>query len=130
MGPFALDNLKGYEHFAKEAQVGDIILTGKNFGAGSSRPQAVDCFIALGISCLLAKSYGAIYERNAINAALPILTYTPQQLEALQLKQWDVIEVDFISGRICNVSNNTSSFIRPFFDAQNEIYQKGGLLGK
>ena len=130
MGPFALDNLKGYEHFAKEAKAGDIILTGKNFGAGSSRQQAVDCFIALGISCLLAESYGAIYERNAINAALPILTYTPRQLEALQLKQWDVIEVDFISGRICNLSNNTTSFVLPFFDVQNEIYQKGGLLGK
>ena len=44
-----LDNLKGYEHFAKEAKAGDIIVTGKNFGSGSSRQQAVDCFVALGV---------------------------------------------------------------------------------
>jgi len=53
----------------------------------SSRQQAVDCFLSLGIQCILAESFGAIYERNAINAALPILTYNPVALsEAEQLR--------------------------------------------
>jgi len=46
MGQYALDNLKGWEDFAKRAHPGDIVLAGKNFGAGSSRQQAVDCFRA------------------------------------------------------------------------------------
>ena len=129
MAQYAFDNLKGYEHFAKEVQTGDIILTGKNFGAGSSRQQAVDCFTALGISCILAESFGAIYERNAINAALPILTYNSEQILFLQLEDKDLVSVDFLSGTICNLSKDKTSKINPFFDVQNEIFQKGGLLG-
>ncbi len=129
MGQYAFDNLKGYEHFAKEAKPGDIIVTGKNFGAGSSRQQAVDCFIALKISCVIAESFGAIYERNAINAAFPILTYSLEQLKELQLEDKDEISVDFITGEVHNITKNKSTHIRAFFDVQNEIYQKGGLLG-
>jgi 3-isopropylmalate/(R)-2-methylmalate dehydratase large subunit len=72
MGQYAFDNLEGYEDFAKKAQAGDIVVVNKNFGAGSSRQQAVDCFKALGVQAIVAESYGAIYERNAINAAFPI----------------------------------------------------------
>ncbi|MFC2121457.1 aconitase/3-isopropylmalate dehydratase large subunit family protein, partial [Bacteroidota bacterium] len=71
MGQYTFDNLKGYENFAKKAEQGDIVLTNKNFGSGSSRQQAVDCFKSLGIQCVIAESFGAIYERNAINAAFP-----------------------------------------------------------
>ena len=74
MGKYTFDNLKGFEDFSKKARPGDIIVTGKNFGAGSSRQQAVDCFKSLGISAIIAESFGAIYERNAINAAFPIIT--------------------------------------------------------
>ena len=42
MGQYTFDNLKGYEDFAQKAKPGDIVITGKNFGAGSSRQQAVD----------------------------------------------------------------------------------------
>jgi 3-isopropylmalate/(R)-2-methylmalate dehydratase small subunit len=73
MGQYALDNLKGWEDFAQKAQAGDILVAGKNFGAGSSRQQAVDCFRALGIGCIVAESYGAIYKRNAINSGFPIV---------------------------------------------------------
>ena len=52
---------------------GDIVITGSNFGCGSARQQAVDCFAALGVSLIIAKSFGAIYERNAINAGTPIM---------------------------------------------------------
>ena len=42
MGQYTFGNLKGWEDFAQKAKHGDIIVTGKNFGAGSSRQQAVD----------------------------------------------------------------------------------------
>ncbi|MBU3929049.1 MAG: 3-isopropylmalate dehydratase large subunit, partial [Bacteroidetes bacterium] len=87
MGQYIFDNLAGYEDFAKRVKPGDIVITGKNFGAGSSRQQAVDGFATLGVQAILAESFGAIYERNAINAAFPILTY--KSLEALELKDGD-----------------------------------------
>ena len=74
MGQHALGNLQGWEDFPQKVSPGDVVLTGRNFGSGSSRQQAVDCFASLGVSLLVAKSYGAIYERNAINSGFPILT--------------------------------------------------------
>ena len=128
MGQYALDNLKGYEDFAKKAQPGDIIFTTKNFGAGSSRQQAVDCFLSLGISAIVAESFGAIYERNAINAAMPILTYKTGLLEELQLEQGDRVRVNFTTGEVSNLSKDKSVVINKFYDAQMQIYRNGGLL--
>lgn len=128
MGQYAFDNLKGYEDFAKKAKTGDIIITSKNFGAGSSRQQAVDCFTSLGISCILAESYGAIYERNAINAALPILTYKPENLMAADIQNGDRIKVDMVNGKMTNLKNNKTVEIDKFTDVQIAIYKNGGLL--
>ena len=77
----------------------------------------------------LAQSYGAIYERNAINAAMPILIYSPEEIAPLKLSNKDIVSIDLMTGEIKNLTKNTASFIHPFFDVQNEIYQKGGLLG-
>lgn len=92
MGQYALDNLKGYEDFAKKAQKGDIVIAGENFGSGSSRQHAVDCFEALGCSCIAAKSFGAIYKRNAINSGFPILII--EELDLPALNTGDVIQMD------------------------------------
>ena len=128
MGKYAFDNLEGYEDFAKKAQPGDIIITGQNFGSGSSRQQAVDCFKALGISAILAQSFGAIYERNAINAAMPILTYDAKMLEELDIKDGDTIRVDFVKGEVTNLKNNKTYKINPFSEVQLDIYKNGGLF--
>ncbi len=126
MGQYAFDNLKGYEDFAKKAKPGDIIITQKNFGAGSSRQQAVDCFTSLGIHCIIAESFGAIYERNAINAAFPIMTYS--SIDDLELSEGDTVKVNYETGEITNIKNNKTIKANPFSDVQMEIYQNGGLF--
>ncbi len=126
MGKYALGNLKDYESFAAEANKGDIIITGKNFGAGSSRQQAVDCFSSLGISCIVAESFGAIYERNAINAAFPILS--SPELGNLEFKNGDQVHVNIKTGEILNKRNGISIRATPFSEIQMEIYQNGGLF--
>ncbi|MEI6434523.1 MAG: aconitase/3-isopropylmalate dehydratase large subunit family protein [Bacteroidota bacterium] len=128
MGQYAFDNLKGFEDFAKKAKTGDIVITQKNFGAGSSRQQAVDCFLSLGISCILAESYGAIYERNAINAAMPILTYNPEIINLVELQNGDPIRVDFVTGTLTNLRNQKTTQVDKFYAAQLAIYKNGGLL--
>ena len=126
MGQYAFDNLEGYEDFSQKVKKGDIIIAGKNFGSGSSRQQAVDCFKALGVQAVIAKSFGSIYERNAINAAFPILTY--DDLSALKPEDKDEIELNFETGKIKNLSKGTEAKITPFYEVQAEIYQKGGLF--
>jgi homoaconitate hydratase family protein/3-isopropylmalate dehydratase small subunit len=127
MGQHTFDNLKGFENFAKKAHPGDIVVTGRNFGSGSSRQQAVDCFMSLGIQAILAQSFGAIYERNAINAAFPILTY--KSLKVIELGDGDTLRIDLKTGTLANLKNNKSVRAEPFSDIQLEIYQNGGLLG-
>ena len=126
MGQYTFDNLEGWEDFAKKAEKGDIVITGKNFGAGSSRQQAVDCFISLGVQIVIAESFGAIYERNAINAAFPILTYS--DISSIGLKQRDRVKIDLLSGILTNVENGKSVQIEKFSSVQIDIYKKGGLL--
>lgn len=58
--------------FAAEAQPGDIILAGRNFGMGSSREQAAQALKLRGIVGVVAQSFAGIFYRNAINLGLPV----------------------------------------------------------
>lgn len=128
MGQYTFDNLKGYEDFAKKALPGDIVITAKNFGAGSSRQQAVDCFKSLGVQAIVAESFGAIYERNAINAAMPILTYSEAQMQELGIATGHTIRLDFATGELQDLDTGRTISINPFYKAQMEIYRNDGLL--
>src|SRR2546430_11093858 len=53
--------------FAGRTQKGDVIVSGFNFGTGSSREQAVTCLKAKGIPLVIAASFSQTYLRNAYN---------------------------------------------------------------
>lgn len=126
MGQYSFDNLIGFEDFAKKALPGDIIIAGKNFGSGSSRQQAVDCFVSLGIQAIVAESFGAIYERNAINAAFPIVTC--KKISDLELTVGDYIRINLLTGELTNLRVVKTVSAEPFSEVQYEIYQNGGLF--
>ncbi|TAJ11110.1 homoaconitate hydratase family protein [Marinilabiliaceae bacterium JC017] len=126
MGQYTFDNLAGWEDYAAKTEVGDIVITGKNFGAGSSRQQAVDCFKALGNQAILAQSFGAIYERNAINAGFPVLVY--DDLSVLELIDRDTIRIELEAGKVTNLRNGKQVKVKKFSEVQMAIYQKGDLL--
>jgi 3-isopropylmalate/(R)-2-methylmalate dehydratase large subunit len=126
MGKHAFGNLKGRENYALQSEAGDIIITGKNFGSGSSRQQAVDCFKALQNQAILAQSFGAIYERNAINAGFPVLTY--EDLGSLELQDRDLVIIDLEKGTIQNKRNNQRATISKFSEVQMKIFKTGDLL--
>ena len=48
-------------------------MAGKNFGCGSSREQAPEIIKALGIKCVIAKSFARIFFRNSINNGLLLI---------------------------------------------------------
>ena len=127
MGQYALDNLKGWEDFTKRAQPGDILLAGVNFGAGSSRQQAVDCFRALGIGAIVAESYGAIYKRNAINSGFPIVVLPDLSQIYRQFKDGDQLEIDLETGKL--LLNGEQAFrAEPLSKVQMDIYRAGDLF--
>jgi len=55
--------------FQDIAEAGDIIVAGRNFGAGSSREQAATALKYRGISMVIAASFSQTYLRNAFNNA-------------------------------------------------------------
>lgn len=134
MGQHALGNLEGYEDFAQRAQPGDIVLTGANFGAGSSRQQAVDCFASLGVQLLLAESYGAIYKRNAINSGFPIMSAEglTEATRAGSTEPWvqtgDRLKVELETGRIDNLNSGEVFQARLMSQVQLDIYKAGSLF--
>jgi 3-isopropylmalate dehydratase small subunit len=125
MGQYTFDNLKGYETFAQQSKPGDVVIVGKNFGCGSSRQQAVDCFKSLGIAAIIAESFGAIYERNAINSALSILT---AENITNKIKQFDTLTIDLNTATITDTTQNITIQALPFSKIQQEIIRRGGLL--
>lgn len=58
---------------ASQIKPGDIIVAGKNFGCGSSREQAPEIIKALGIRCVIARSFARIFFRNSINNGLLLI---------------------------------------------------------
>jgi len=115
--------------FVRTVSERDIIVSGNNFGAGSSREQAVTCLKASGISCIIAKSFARIYFRNAINEALP-LVISPECSEFV-LKNPEIamkaqIHVNFDEG-VIKIAEQTFTF--PKLDKQAlKIFEAGGLV--
>ncbi|HSJ58055.1 MAG TPA: 3-isopropylmalate dehydratase [Anaerolineae bacterium] len=127
MGRYAMDNLIGWQDFAAKVQPGDILLAGKNFGAGSSRQQAVDCFRALDVAAIVAESFGAIYKRNAINSGFPIVTFPGLTKHTVEFNTGDEVEIDFATGEII-VNGDRTLQAEPFSRVQMDIYRAGDLF--
>jgi homoaconitate hydratase len=58
------------KEFRNIAREGDILVSGFNFGCGSSREQAVTAILAKNIPLVVAGSFGNTFSRNSINNAL------------------------------------------------------------
>ena len=71
MAPYAFSPLR--PKLASQIKPGDIIVAGKNFGCGSSREQAPEIIKALGVQCVIAKSFARIFFRNSINNGLLLI---------------------------------------------------------
>jgi homoaconitate hydratase len=98
--------------FASRTQAGDVIVSGFNFGTGSSREQAVTCLKAKGIPLVIAASFSQTYLRNAYNngflcVEVPELVKKLREQFAPQIAAkektiipGDNIDIDFTSGTI------------------------------
>lgn len=127
MGQYSFDNLGGWEDFAKKAVKNDILIVGENFGAGSSRQQAVDCFISLGVQAIIGESFGAIYKRNAINSGLPLIE-APNIFSSGKFASGDEIEIDLKTGIIKNLNNGNDFNAFKMSKVALDIYEAGGIM--
>jgi 3-isopropylmalate/(R)-2-methylmalate dehydratase small subunit len=84
-----------------EVRPGDIIVGGRNFGMGSSRP-AARSLRNLGLGCLVAQSINGLFFRNCINFAFPALE-CHDVFDTFN--EGDIAEVDFDGAAVRNVTS-------------------------
>ncbi len=115
-----------YPGWATRVQPGDILLAGKNFGCGSSREHAPIAIKACGVDCVIAKSFGAIFYRNAINVGLCLIE-APDIDDSLE--EGDTLTVDCLRNTVYSASKDKSWTVIPPEGIVAEILKKGGLMG-
>ena len=109
--------------FASDAQPGDVIVAGRNWGNGSSREQAVTALKYKGIAAVVAKSFARIYFRNGINQGLLLIT-CPEAVDAAQMG--DTIEID-LENNVIRLHGRDYSF-PPLSATALGIINDGGLV--
>jgi 3-isopropylmalate/(R)-2-methylmalate dehydratase small subunit len=103
---------------------GDIVLAGKNFGIGSSRPVAA-LFAELGVAGLVAEEFNSLFFRNAVNAGLPAMTLP----DATSLfSDGDTGTFDLSDGTWRNETSGASGTVPKLPDLLLEIIASGGVL--
>jgi 3-isopropylmalate/(R)-2-methylmalate dehydratase small subunit len=63
-----------------------ILVTGRNFGCGSSREGAVWAMLATGIRCIVARSFADIYRENCLQNGLLPVELVPADSEAFEAR--------------------------------------------
>jgi 3-isopropylmalate/(R)-2-methylmalate dehydratase small subunit len=109
--------------FSNEVKKGDIIVAERNFGCGSSREQAPMAIVAVGISCVIAKSFARIFYRNSINIGLPVLI-CPEAVDYAEAGM--KARIDLSAGEIEIEGKKFNA--DPFPEFLQSIIKKGGLV--
>ena len=113
-----------YPRFSHFSSPGDVIVAGENFGAGSSREQAVEALKFLKISAVIALSFAGIFYRNAINLGLPAIVCK----DLVGIKDGDFVELRIPENKLDVPSRDLSIDLEPIPQNLTEILNSGGLI--
>ena len=93
-----------------------ILITGKNFGCGSSREHAPWALLDFGITCVISSSYADIFYNNCFkNGILPIILEEEKIKELSEYShRKEEISVDLNEQKIVYGNNETKFDIDPF----------------
>ncbi len=111
--------------FASQVRPGDLIVAGKNFGAGSSREEAPALLRRLGVSLVIAGSFARLFFRNSINIGFPVI-----ECEALagEVMDGDELEADLEEGVVSKVSTGEKFQATKLPEFLLRILKEGGAV--
>jgi 3-isopropylmalate/(R)-2-methylmalate dehydratase small subunit len=110
--------------FASRVQRGDVLVGGSGFGIGSSREQAVQALLYLGVAAVLARSIARIFYRNALNLGLPVLVFP----DAATVKDGERLRIEPARGFVHNVTTGTDHRCEAIPDFLMDMLRDGGLM--
>jgi 3-isopropylmalate/(R)-2-methylmalate dehydratase small subunit len=108
--------------FASQVKPGDVVVAGRNFGAGSSREQAPAALKQLGVAAVIAESFAGIFFRNSLNLGLPALVCK----EAKSIRDGDSLTIDYDKSVILNRGKQLA--FEPIPPHLMQMVRDGGLL--
>ena len=109
--------------FAAQVQAGDVLVAGPNFGIGSSREQAADALVKLGVKAVISPSYSGLYFRNAFNLGLLLLTCK----DAALIDEGEQVALDMSQSAVVRAKGQRLA-CDPIPDFLMAMVQAGGLL--
>jgi 3-isopropylmalate/(R)-2-methylmalate dehydratase small subunit len=115
------DNRPGWSALAKP---GDILVAGKSFGTGSSRPGAA-LLKRLGLGGMLADSINGLFFRNCIGYGFPALQC--EGVSAL-FDEGDVAAFDLLTGNVENLTTGAAIRCAPISESMIETLAAGGIF--
>lgn len=108
--------------FPKEVKPGDLMVAGRNFGCGSSRPGLV--LREVGIAAIVAESVSRLFLRNSIGRAIPI--FVAPGVTGI-VADGETLEVDYPKGVVRNPASGKEVAMRKFPPMIEQIFECGGL---
>ena len=129
---FSITDMKQLSHYLFEdirpgfynelISSGSIIVSGENFGMGSSREQAPWVIKEAGIKCVIAKSFARIFYRNSFNIGLALI-----EANTSKLQERDNILIDLNKGFIKKGKIIAAKF-NPWDSFRKELINSGGII--
>ncbi len=108
--------------FPREVRAGDVMVAGKNFGCGSSRPGLV--LREVGIAAIVAESVARLFLRNSIGRAIPI--FVAPGVSGI-VEDGETLEVNYSSGLVRNPGNGKTIALRKYPPLIERIFECGGM---
>ncbi|HET9009959.1 MAG TPA: 3-isopropylmalate dehydratase small subunit [Nitrosarchaeum sp.] len=124
----ALHAMEGLDpNFRSKVKEGDFILSGRNFGCGSSREHAPIALSHSGIKAVLALSFARIFYRNAVDGAF-LLPIEIEEDAYSDISEGDQIDINIHTNEIKNLTKNKTYKMKPFSEIIGKIIEAGGLF--
>lgn len=102
-----------------------ILMTGENFGCGSSREHAPWALEGVGIKCVIASSFARIFENNMFANGLLCITLSKDAIKRLVKERPEKLEINLESGVILY----GAQFIKfSISDYQKDLIRNGGSV--
>jgi len=113
--------------FPEKVSQGDFLVTGNNFGCGSSREHAPIALSQTGIKAILAPSFARIFYRNAVDGGY-LLPIEIDESTVEKISDRDELEVNLERNRITNLTKKEQYPMKPFPELIAKIVEAGGLM--
>jgi 3-isopropylmalate/(R)-2-methylmalate dehydratase small subunit len=115
---------EGYDPSLRDRLGGDAILvTGRNFGIGSSREHVVQALVAWGVRAVVGQSFARIFRRNCVNLGLAVVEAPEAAAAATEGSR---LSIDTDAGEIeVDGARYDSAAVAPLVQ---ELQDAGGLV--